>query len=271
MYKTQDKITLTKLRKQLKELADLIFANKNLMVKMTGEIVSPDEMTRGTNMVQFQIVSDAIDAISSAGTKPERDLRDTKRTKAKAGLARILSKTIELLEKMQKLEVVAPEKFKVSKTDVDISTLPSRITPQRAPLSRHDIVDFIRQYGPEYGILSLEDWTLIFDSNPHMKEEMTTVINALNRGEYPVNAHEMKSYINSILSNYRSLHQTNVPTLEAPEGGADTSTFEESEGPSYHKIKSPEELRQEQKAKEDAAHKQVEEAVQTLRGLKENK
>ena len=110
-----------------------------------------------------------------------------------------------MLDEIKQLEVMVPEKFTHDNfTDIDINQEnPSRFTPQRAPLSNYDVIDFIRQYGDRYGISGVEDWELAFRNDPQLKEQMTTVINALNRGHAPRDGAAVKEEIAQILKQHK--------------------------------------------------------------------
>ncbi len=154
--------------------------------------------------VQFPAVSELIFQMIPVSTKSDRVIRDQQFAKAKAGFSRIMSLSLSMLEKISKIEVMAPEKFTYDQvTDVDINQkLPERFVGQRGALSVYDIIDFIRQHGDEFGISSTEDWGTVFRDDPQFKEEITTVINAINRGHYAKNSADVKMEIARILKEH---------------------------------------------------------------------
>jgi hypothetical protein len=149
-------------------------------------------------------VSELIFQLTPIATKHQVKLRNDLYSKARNGLFRILSLSSTMLDEIKQLEVMAPEKFTHDNfTDVDINQEnPIRFTPQRAPLSNYDIIDFIRQYGDDYGISGTEDWELALRNDNELKQEMTTVINALNRGHTPRDNASVKEQIAQILKKH---------------------------------------------------------------------
>ena len=208
-------ISLGEMREILTTIAQLIDKNKHPAFGPAGKL---DERAEPST-IQFPHVAELIFHLVQAGTKDARKKRDEQFGKAKTGLARTLSVTLDMLDDIQKLEVMVPEKFKYENvTDVDIDQKsPERFSPQRAPLSENDIIDFIRQHGDEYGISSKEDWATVFMNDQQLKEEMTTVINALNRGHSPKDAASVRMQIAEILKNYEQRKSTNAPLFEDSE------------------------------------------------------
>jgi hypothetical protein len=152
-------------------------------------------------------------------------LRDEQYSKARTGLARIVSVTSDMMDDVRKLEVMVPEKFThKDTTDVDINTkMPGRFKPQRSPISVNDIVSFIFQHGADYGISSQEDWATVFRDDPELKDKMTTVINTINRTPKdesgrpiwaPTDAAEMKMIIAEILKEVEDNKSTNARLFE---------------------------------------------------------
>jgi hypothetical protein len=66
---------------------------------------------------------------------------------------------------------------------------------------------------------SLEDWTTVFRDDPKLKEEMTTVINAVNRGHLPLGSADIKMEIARILKEYEQRKSTNATLFEETEEG----------------------------------------------------
>jgi len=161
--------------------------------------------------IQFPHVSELIFQMIGVKTKHDRKVRDEQFGKAKTGLSRILSLSLTMLEKLEKLEMMDPSKFNF--TDLD-QKLPERFIPQRAPLSVYDIVDFIRQHGLEYGISNKEDWETVFTNDPELRERMTTVINAINRGLSPKDSFFVKTEIAKILKEFKERKFTNEQEFE---------------------------------------------------------
>lgn len=194
-----DSISVGEIREVLLNLAKLINDNK------------------GNSKVQFENVSELISKLfpiknSHSDSKRNGDLQSKSRT----GLAKLYSVIVGMLKDIQKLEFEHPEKFvhKIE-TDVDInSPLPDRFKPQRGSLSVYDIVDFIRQHGDDYGISSKEDWGMALTDDHELKEQMTTVINALNRGEFPRDSADAKMRIAEIIKHHEDRKSNNAQSFE---------------------------------------------------------
>jgi hypothetical protein len=184
----RDDLPLGEMREALVNLISLI--KENLGKKFGGE----------SSSIQFPHVSELIFQMIPVRSKQDRVYRDQQFGKAKTGLSRIMGLAISMSEKMDRLEAIAPEKF--SGIDID-HPLPERFKPQRAPLSIHDIVDFIRQHGDEYGVQSQDDWSLALTNDHQLKEQMTTVINAINRGHVPKDGKMVKEEIARIIKAFK--------------------------------------------------------------------
>lgn len=211
----QNSSELGEIREVLGELLKLIEENKNLSFDLEGKV----DLESESSDIQFPHVSELVYQMIPASKRYDRKLRDQQYGKVKTGLARILSKAVSVMQDLHKLEVMVPEKFKYKNiTDLDInSPLPQRFSPQRTMLSEHDILNFINQYGDDFGISSKDDWEIVFHSDPELKEIMTTVINSLNRGHYPKDASYVKKQIEDVLRVYKERQLTNKDIFENPE------------------------------------------------------
>lgn len=197
-------ISLPELKDKLNQIVELINSNKEMKFGPGGKPAA--ESAEETPLhVQFPHVAELIYAITPLRKKHDKTVRDGLQAKARTGLSRILSFSLSMLEELNQLEMMEPQKF-VGQKETDSEepeVLPKRFEPQRAQLTTHDIIDFIRQHGDEYGIDSTEDWNKLFVDDPVLRGEMTTVINAINRGHYPRGAHEVKTQINDILGRHK--------------------------------------------------------------------
>lgn len=210
----QNTSELGEIREVVGEILKLVEENKNIKFNSEGKIDDEADLSP----VQYQHVSDLIFLLPTP-RKSDKTLRDQQYSKAKTGLGRILSKSIEIMKYLHQLEIMVPEKFKYKNvTDLDInSPLPERFSPQRTMLSEHDIIDFINQYGDDFGISSKDDWEIVFNNNPELRNTMTTVINALNRGHYPKDTSYVKKQIEDILNTYKERRLNNNEIFENPE------------------------------------------------------
>lgn len=209
MQANRDTISLSQLKEILSQIINLIKINIHLKFDASGKPSNKGEISE----VQFPHVAELIFEMIPVRTKQDRVIRDQQFGKAKTGLSRILSFSLSMLEKLSKLEMLVPEQFDATQfNQEDISA--KRFIPQRVSLSIHDLIDFIRQHGQEYGISTTEDWETLFLDDPKLKEQMTTVINAINRGHYPKDASEIKMQIAEILRNHEERKITNAPIFE---------------------------------------------------------
>lgn len=209
-----DTVSLGEMREVLHRLVKLVDAHKTMKFDIEGKPSEEGNMSS----VQFPHVSALVDHMFEKirpKTKQVVRVQKENQGKARTGLSRIAGLAHDMLATLQKLEVMVPEKFThVSKIDVD-EELPGRFAPQRAPLGEHDIIDFIRQHGDEYGISSREDWQTAFENDEQLKQEMTTVINALNRGHYPKGAIDVQLRIAEIMKRHEERKsKQNAPLFE---------------------------------------------------------
>ncbi|CAB4197081.1 hypothetical protein UFOVP1290_601 [uncultured Caudovirales phage] len=217
-------ISFAKIRQKLLFLVNLISKNKDINFDSRGNVSdeekNEDEDT--TSSIQFPHVSELIFNMVPGNSVASRKTRDDQFGKAKTGLSRIMSFSTSLINELDILEVKNPEIFVNESTDEideDIS-IPDRFSPQRAPLSHYDIIDFIRQHGNEYGIRNIEDWRIVTqsfqDQDPELRDALTTVINTLNRGNVPANAASVKNRVFNILEQYNAENRlvTNAPIFE---------------------------------------------------------
>lgn len=207
-----DTIPLGEIREVLLNTVNLIQKHISLKFDEKGKVSEKGEKSH----VQFPHVSELIFQMVHAGTVHGRKQRDEQFGKAKTGLSRILSLSTTMLEKIEKLEMIVPEKFTYKQvTNVDIDQpLPERFVAQPAPLSVYDIVDFIRQHGPEYGITTTEDWGTVFRDDPQFQQQMARVIHAINSGKVPKDSTAVKDLIGRILTDHEERKSTNVREFE---------------------------------------------------------
>lgn len=213
----RDTIGLGELKAAVMEIARVITLNKDLRFDVKGK---PNE-AGDESKVQFEHVSELIFQAWPVKTVYDRKLRNDQYAKARTGFSRLLSISISMLGELTKLETLVPEKFSYN-PDLESTTIPedesiARFKPQRAQLSVYDIVDFIRKYGPEYGINNPDQWGIVIKDDNQLKEQLTTVINALNRGHYPKDAVEVKEQIAKIKERYYELTRTNAHLFEDTE------------------------------------------------------
>lgn len=205
--------SLGEIRKVLLHIVNLIDGNKDLTFGVDGKLTKklPSDLVA----TQFPHVSALIFELMPVVRRHDIKVRNDMQGKARTGLSRILSLSSTMLDEIKQLEVMSPEKFTDSSPDVDINQEnPERFSPQRAPLAHNDIIDFLRQHGDDYGLSSKEDWNTVFEHDPVLREEITSVINALNRGHSPVDGLAIKEEIQKILQRHKDLKPTNAHLFE---------------------------------------------------------
>jgi hypothetical protein len=205
--------SLGEIRKVLLHIVNLIDGNKDLTFGVDGKLSkkSPSDLVA----TQFPHVSALIFELMPVVRRHDIKVRNDMQGKARTGLSRILSLSSTMLDELKQLEVMSPEKFTHDSPDVDINQEnPERFAPQRAPLAHNDIIDFLRQHGDDYGLSSKEDWNTVFEHDPVLREEITSVINALNRGHSPVDGLAVREEIKQILQRHKDLQPTNAHLFE---------------------------------------------------------
>jgi hypothetical protein len=216
LHNNGDSFSLGEIRELLIVIVNLIEQNRDLTFNVEGK-----PSTKGSSdlvSTQFPHVSALIFELMPVVKRHDIKVRNDMQGKARTGLSRIFSLASTMLDQIKQLEVMSPEKFTYNSSIVDIDQeTPDRFSPQRAPVAANDIIDFIRQHGDEYGLSSNEDWNTVFEHDPVLREEITTVINALNRGHNPQNGLAVKEEIQKILQRHKELQPTNAHLFEEVE------------------------------------------------------
>jgi hypothetical protein len=201
LRKDDANLSLDQIRDLVKENVKLIDENKNVKVD-----------PRGNEVVSFPSVSDAVlFKLPLKNTKNSQTEREVQFQKVSQGLERINSVNLTILKMLQDLQNRAPEKFSEI---VDKEELPERFEGETKIISEHEIMRFIRSYGPQYGINSPDEWRFAIENDEKLKRELTVVFNALKGGHVPKDSQSVKSQLSRILSEYRRRHQTNEEALE---------------------------------------------------------
>lgn len=213
LHNNKDNFSLGEIREIILPLINLISENRDLTFSVEGK--PSNKGSSDLVSTQFPHVSALIFELMPVVRRHDVKVRNDMQGKARTGLSRIFSLASTMLDQIKQLEVMAPEKFTYNSQIVDIDQeSPNRFSPQRAPISSHDIIDFIRQHGDSYGLSSKEDWNTVFEHDPVLREEITTVINALNRGHSPANGLDVKKEIQEILQRHKELQSTNGHLFE---------------------------------------------------------
>jgi hypothetical protein len=156
--------------------------------------------------IEFPQVSALIYQLIPTAKKHDRKLRDEQLGKARKGFSRIVSIVIGMLEQLRQLQGSEVEE-----------NIGGRFQATRAPLSESDIVSFIRQNGDQYGISTTDDWSVALTDDPQLKEQLTTVINALNRGQAPRDSADVKMQLAEIMRNHEERKSSNAHLFETTE------------------------------------------------------
>ena len=177
IYANHDYISLSELRESLLMLMKMIQENEHLPFSEDGSI---DQDGKVNVDLPFEHVSYFIAATSPAGNTNERKKRGAK---VRMGLSRIFGLSKQIFEDLGEIEALAPEKFKNSSDRIDIDQdLPEIGTPRRGQLNKSEIMWFVRNHGPEYGINEPDDLTKVLNIKPYLLEPITSLINSLRRG-----------------------------------------------------------------------------------------
>lgn len=190
---------------------------KTLRAKLKEIIASIEEQIEPgvKGSVDFPDVTNLIFFLVPARNKHEAEnFKKTQYGKVRTGLTRIHSMAKSMLSQLNKFEGLPSAE---DPTKAYRHHQQPRLVPQRAPLSVYDIVPFIRQYGIEYGIRGEKDWEIAFRDDPEFKEEITTVINAVNRGKIPNNEQAVKMEIARVIRNHEARMATNQRAFEMGE------------------------------------------------------
>jgi hypothetical protein len=191
----KDKISLPALKKTLQEI------KQEISDKMFPGVGDGQKAT-----IEFPQVSALIYQMTQSGKKHDRKLRDEQLGKARKGLSRIVSLSITMLEMLNQLSPPEVEE-----------NIGGRFQPTRAPLSENDIISFIRQNGDQYGLSTTDDWAVALMDDPQLKEQLTTVINALSRGQVPRNSVDVKMQLAEIMKNHEERKANNSHLFEDKE------------------------------------------------------
>ncbi len=103
------------------------------------------------------------------------------------------------------------------------------VIPQRKPLSKEKLLMFMRTPGAQaYGLDNLDVMARIL-SYPELRERVTTLINAIDRGHIPQDGPEVAAEAKAIKTWLEMQKKTNLPALEQETKPATPTLFEEEE------------------------------------------
>lgn len=122
----------------------------------------------------------------------ERNFREHLKSKFEMVVFKRLS---SILEKQAKIL----QKILLSETPIKGHAL----EPIRKELSKQKILNFLRTpVADKYGLDSLDTWEKV-SSYPDLRDKLTTLINAIDRGHYPIDGPEIQQAVAEIMEKFR--------------------------------------------------------------------
>ena len=138
----------------------------------------------------------------------EKNYREHVKSKFEVAIARIssiLEKQARVLQSLIRLE--NPE-------DEAPGLEGGAVEPQRKELSKDKLLTFMRSPAAQnYGLDSLDTLTRIL-TYPDLKEKITTIINAVDRGHSPIDGPDVRMAVAEIMKIFNDRQQTNLTALE---------------------------------------------------------
>jgi len=193
--------------------------SKSLINNMEKTIANIDKLA-GSPALLFKMVNGMLGAIQEIKDDPERRVRNfihdsirvTKesernyRERVKSKFETILYRLSSILEKQAKiLQVFLPK---------DKPLAGGMITPERKQLSKDKLLFFSRTPAAKfYGLDSLEvlERVIFYDD---LREKLTTLINAIDRGHIPIDGYEIKSATREIMESFKNRDTTNAKEFD---------------------------------------------------------
>jgi hypothetical protein len=165
--------------------------------------------------IDFPMITDLVFAAVKGRNKMESEkFKKEYYGKARTGLTRLHSMAKSLLSQLNKFEGLPSTE---DPTKAYRHHGRERLEPQRNQLSEYEVMPFIREYGMEYGLRNQQDWATAFRDDPMFKEEITTVINAVNRGRIPRDEASVKMEIAKVIRQHEERLATNKRVFNMPE------------------------------------------------------
>jgi len=226
-------------------------------LKAVINLIEEESQDGGRNTVDFPDLTDFITLMNKNNRNlNQSDKRhvDTQYGKIRTVLTRIHSLADAIVTKLQKArgEPMAEKNYRHHQR--------GRLVPRRSPLYKGDIVDFLRQYGPQYGLNSTDAWLQAFENDPPFKEQITTVVNALNRAKTPRDEALVKMQIAEIMRAHELRKRTNEPAFEANE-----DQFKQMGRPLYVSPELKQEKMQQQQMQQDTQQEEWEKLQMAVR------
>lgn len=187
------------------------------LVKDIDEL-NPQKLIRALNEIvglMHQMKTDPEKSVRTAihnsvpsGTEAQRNTRQRLLTKYE----RSISMAFPALQKLAiKLQVLAP--------DVEINREDLSHQNTRAELSKQQLINFVLAT-PAFKQHGVDDFAVMEEvlADPEMKQRLTTLINAVQRGRLPIDGLPVQEFALGIKKMLEQRKQTNLPQLEELEG-----------------------------------------------------
>lgn len=221
----------------LQILADAGEPFSKALVTAMEKMVSNIDVLAATPHLLFRHLNKILGAIKSVKSDPENKLRESihsalrgskesernYREHLKSKLEMILSRVSSILEK----QAIVLQKFLPKEVPLE----GGRVEPQRKELSKEKLLMFMKTPPAQrFGLDSMDVMTRLL-SYPDLKQKITTLINAIDRGHAPLDGPEVSAEAQEIKRLFEERQQTNLPALEQqPEKPFNPlSLFEDSE------------------------------------------
>lgn len=142
------------------------------------------------------------------GKQSEKNYREHVKSKFEVALSRLSS----ILEKQGKS---LQSLIRLEKPEDEVPALEGgTVEPQRKELSKDKLLTFMRSPAAQnYGLGSLDVMTRIL-TYPDLKDKITTIINAVDRGHSPLDGPDVKMAVAEIMKIFNDRQQTNLTALE---------------------------------------------------------
>jgi hypothetical protein len=118
------------------------------------------------------------------------------------------------------LSSILEKQAKVLQTVADIKEphfYGGAVSPQRKELSKDKLLMFMRSpAAQQYGLDSMEVMTQIL-AKPFLRSELTDLINAIDRGQIPINGPDVSVYAERVAKQLKEQQSTNQPFFEGQE------------------------------------------------------
>lgn len=221
----------------LQILADAGEPFSKALVTAMEKMVSNIDVLAATPHLLFRHLNKILGAIQAVKSDPDNKLRESihsslrgskesernYREHLKSKLEMILSRVSSILEKQAKIL----QKFLPKEVPLE----GGRVEPERRELSKEKLLMFMKTPAAQAVGLDNMDVMSRLLSFPDLRQKITTVINAIDRGHRPADGPEVAAEAREIKKLFDERQQTNLPALEQqPEKPFNPlSLFEDSE------------------------------------------